>query len=304
MVKGERIWLNGSLVDWDEAQVHIISETFSYGYGVFEGIRCYKTEQGPAVFRLSDHMQRLKNSARLLFLEIPFSVDQLVQAALDTVRANGFDECYIRPMVYISTLGQTKWDFAGAQVDVALAAWHWGDYLKEEALAKGIRVKTSSYSRHHINAVMTKSKANGNYVNFILARGEALRSGFDEALILDANGHVAEGPVENVFVVRRGELLTPPLTHILEGITRHSILTLARDEGLACREEFFSRDQLYGADEVFFCGTAAEVSPVREIDHLDIGSGQPGPVTQRLSTLYFDVVHGKKDGYWHWLSFV
>jgi branched-chain amino acid aminotransferase len=304
MIKGKKIWLNGKMVDWEEVKVHIISETFSYGYGVFEGIRCYKTDGGRAVFRLREHMERLINSARVLFLNIPYSLDDLIRAAHETVKANDFEECYIRPMVYVSTYGETTWDFRKAAVDVAIAIWDWGVYINDKALTEGIRVKTSSYTRHHVNVNMTKSKANGNYLNFALARGEALRMGFNEALLLDVNGFVAEGPVENVFMVKRGEMITPPLAYILEGITRDSILTIAKDQGINCREEFFTRDQLYIANEAFFCGTAAEVTPVCEVDYITIGSGKPGPITKKLSNLFFDVVRGRNEKYLKWLSLV
>jgi branched-chain amino acid aminotransferase len=304
MKKGKKIWLNGALVDWEEVKVHIISETFSYGYGVFEGIRCYKTKEGQAVFRLQEHIERLINSAKVLFLNITYTQEDLIKAVCEVVRANGFEECYIRPMVYVSTFGESTWDFRNATVDVAIAIGHWGDYINEKALSEGIRVKTSSYTRHHINVNMTKSKATGNYINFALARGEALRAGFDEALMLDVNGCVAEGPVENVFMVKRGEIITPPLTYILDGITRDSILRIAKDQGIHCREEFFTRDQLYTAEEIFFCGTAAELTPVREIDYITIGMGKPGPMTRKISGYFFDVVHGEKENYVKWLSFV
>jgi branched-chain amino acid aminotransferase len=304
MIKGKKIWLNGKLVDWDEVKVHIVSETFCYGYGVFEGIRCYKTEKGLAIFRLREHVERLLNSARVLFLQIPYSADELIAAAHQAVKANQFEECYLRPFVYVSSFGETTWDYRKARVDIAIAVWDWGAYINEKALTDGIRVKISSYTRHHVNVHMTKSKANGNYINFCLARGEALRLGFDEALLLDVNGFVAEGPVENVFLVKKGEIITPPLSQILEGITRDSILTLARDDGIICREEFFTRDQIYNADEVFFAGTAAEVTPVREIDYINIGSGRPGPITQKLSALFFEAARGKNKKHLQWLSFV
>jgi branched-chain amino acid aminotransferase len=304
IIKGKTIWLNGKMVDWQNVKVHIISETFSYGYGVFEGIRCYKTNTGRAVFRLREHMERLINSARVLFLNIPYSLDDLISAAHATIKANDFEESYVRPMVYVSSFGESTWDFRKASVDVAIAVWDWGAYINEKALTEGIRVKTSSYVRHHINVTMTKSKATGNYLNFALARGEALRMGFDEALLLDVNGFVAEGPVENVFIVKRGEIITPPLTYILEGITRDSILTIAKYQGIKCREEFFTRDQLYTADEVFFCGTAAEVTPVREVDYIAIGYGKPGPVTIKMSNLFFNAVQGKEEQYLKWLSFL
>ncbi len=303
MVKGKKIWRNGQMINWEEATVHIVSETFSYGYGVFEGIRCYRTDRGTAVFRLREHMERLINSARALFLTIPYSLEELIAAACETVRANGYEECYLRPYVYLNSFGATTWDFKGAKVDVAMAVWDWGNYINEKALTEGIRVKTASYTRHLPNAIMTKSKANGNYINFILARGEALRLGFDEALLLDPNGFVAEGPVENVFMVKKGVIATPPLAYILEGITRDSILTLAYDAGIQVKEESFTRDQLYNADEVFYCGTAAEVTPVCEIDYIRIGTGKPGPTTRKLSVRFFDAVHGKEEKYLKWLTF-
>jgi branched-chain amino acid aminotransferase len=304
MIKGEKIWLNGNLVNWDDAKVHIVSETFCYGYGVFEGIRCYKTDKGQAVFRLREHIDRLLNSAKVLFLQVPYSADDLIAASRQAVRANQFEECYLRPFVYVSSFGETTWDYRKARVDVAIAIWDWGVYINEKALANGIRVKTSSYTRHHVNVHMTKSKANGNYINFCLARGEALRQGFDEALLLDRNGFVAEGPVENVFMVKKGDIITPPLAEILEGITRDSVLTLARDQGITCREEFFTRDQLYTADEVFFVGTAAEATPVCEIDNISIGTGKPGPVTQKLCDLFFEAARGRNEKHQQWLSFV
>jgi len=304
MIKGKKIWVNGRLIGWDEAKVHIVSETFSYGLGVFEGIRCYNTERGQAIFRLRDHLQRLQNSAKLVFLKIPFSTDDLLDAARETVMANDFRECYVRPMVYISSYGETGWDFRSAVVDVAIAVWDWGAYLGEKSKIEGMRVKTSSYTRHHPNVFMTKSKANANYLNFILAKGEALRLGFDEALLLDVNGFVAEGPVENVFMVKKGEVITPPLAYILEGITRDTVLQIGKNAGICCREECITRDQLYTADEVFFCGTAAEVTPVREIDFITIGSGSPGPITKELTRLFFDVVRGKDPRYLSWLCFV
>jgi len=304
MEKGEKIWLNGRIVDWEEAKVHIISDTFSYGYGVFEGIRCYKTKKGRAIFRLREHMERLINSARVLFLNIPYSLDELIEAAHEAVKANQFEECYIRPMVYVSTYAESTWDFRKAALDVAIAVWDWGVYMDEKAMTEGIRVKTTSYTRHHVNVNMTKAKANANYSNFILARGEALRAGFNEALLLDVNGCVAEGPVENIFMVKRGELITPPLTYILEGITRDSIMTISKNQGIHCREESFTRDQLYTANEVFFCGTAAEITPISEIDYITIGKGIPGPITKKLMQLFFDVVRGKDENNIKWLSFL
>lgn len=305
MIKGEKIWLNGKLVPWEDVKVHIVSETFSYGLGVFEGIRCYKTDRGLAIFRLREHMERFLNSAKVLFLTIPYSVDALVQAAREAVKANDFAHgCYIRPMAYLSTYGETGWDFRKASVDVAIAVWDWGSYIDKRAQTEGMRVKTSSYTRHHPNVSMTKSKANANYLNFILAKGEALRMGFDEALLLDVNGFVAEGPVENIFMVRNGDIFTPPLAYILDGITRDTVLKIAEDDGILTREEFMTRDQLYTSDEVFFCGTAAEITPVREIDLISIGSGKPGPITRHLIERFFNIVLAKEKEYLNWLSFV
>jgi branched-chain amino acid aminotransferase len=305
MIKGKQIWLNGNLVPWDQVKVHIVSETFSYGLGVFEGIRCYSTGKGMVIFRVREHMERFLNSARVLFLTIPYSLDALLSASGEAVRANDFENgCYLRPMAYVSSYGETSWDFRKASVDVAIAVWDWGAYISEEGQSEGLRVKTSSYTRHHPNVFMTKSKSNANYLNFILAKGEALRTGFDDALLLDVNGFVAEGPVANVFMVKGEEIITPPLTYILGGITRDTVLRLAKDEGISCREEFITRDQLYTADEVFFCGTAVEITPVREIDFIVIGSGKPGPVTKHLREKFFDVVSAKDDRYLRWLSFV
>jgi branched-chain amino acid aminotransferase len=305
MIKGEKIWLNGELVLWDQVKVHIVSETFSYGMGVFEGIRCYSTGKGLAVFRLHEHMERFLSSAKILFLTVPYSTDELVSAVRETVKANHFERgCYIRPMAYVSTYGETGWDFRKSAIDVAIAVWDWGAYISEKAQAEGMRIKTSSYTRHHPNILMTKSKSNANYLNFILAKGEALRMGFDDALLLDVNGFVAEGPVANVFMVKKGEILTPPLAYILGGITRDTVLTLAKDEGLICREEFITRDQLYTADEVFFCGTAVEITPVREIDFIAVGQGKPGPITKHLRERFFGTVRGQDDRYQEWLSFV
>jgi len=302
MIKGKKTWLNGKMVDWEEVKVHIISDTFCYGYGVFEGIRCYKTDKGQALFRLSDHLERLINSGRVLYLNITYSLDELTEAVHEAVKANQFEECYIRPMVYVSSYYESGWDFRNADLDVAIAVWDWGDYYDEKALTEGIRAKIASYTRHHINIQMTKAKAYANYMNFALARGEAIRAGFQEALLLDVNGCVAEGSVDNVFMVRKGELITPPLTHILEGITRGSVMTIARNEGIPCREEFFTRDQLYVADEVFFTGTSAEVTPVTEVDYIPIGYGTPGPITKRLARLFFDAARGKEERYSDWIS--
>ena len=304
IIKGKKIWLNGKMVDWEEAKVHIISDTFCYGYGVFEGIRCYKTGEGRAVFRLRDHLERLIKSGLVLYLNIAYSLDELTEAVHETVKANQFEECYIRPMVYVSSYYESGGDFRNIVPDVAIAVWDWGHYYDEKTLTKGIRVKTASYARHHVNIHMTKSKAFANYLNFALARGEAIRAGFREGLLLDTNGCVAEGSVDNVFMVKKGELITPPLTHILAGITRDSVMMIAKDQGIPCREELFTRDQLYMADEVFFTGTAAEIAPISEVDYIQIGDGTPGPITKELAELFFDAARGNNENYSQWLSFV
>jgi branched-chain amino acid aminotransferase len=299
--QGKKIWMDGRLVDWADAGVHFISNSFHYGFSVFEGIRAYPTATGPAVFRLDAHIQRLLNSAKIIDLAVPFARDELIRACCEAVVANGYDKCYIRPVAYIG-YGGMGLNTVDCKVNVGIAVWFWGEYLGEGKLEKGTRVKTSSYTRHHINANMTKAKAGGNYMLFQMAKMEALRQGYDEALLLDTQGHVAEGSVENVFIVRDGELITPPLTNILEGITRDSIIQLARAEGLRVREEFFSRDTVYIADEMFFVGTGAEVTPVVELDDRAIGAGIPGPVTKRLQHLYFETVHGRNAAFSHWLT--
>jgi branched-chain amino acid aminotransferase len=299
--QAKKIWMDGRLVDWPQAQLHFVSNSFQYGFSVFEGIRAYPGASGPAVFRLDAHIERLFNSAKIIGLEMPYERRAVIDACCETVRANEFDKCYIRPVAYIG-YGGMGLDYRDCKVNLAIAVWFWGEYLGEGKLEKGIRIKTSSYTRHHINATMTKAKAGGNYMLFQMARTEALRQGYDEALLLDPQGHVAEGSVENIFLVRAGELVTPPLTYILEGITRDSIIRLARSEGLAVREEFFSRDSVYVADEVFFVGTGAEVTPVVEVDDRVIADGTPGPVTRRLQKLYFETAHGRNPAFAKWLT--
>ncbi len=303
MEEAKKIWMDGRMVDWDDATLHVVSNTFQYGFGVFEGIRCYRTGSGPAVFRLDAHMDRMFNSAKIIGMEIPFTKDQLIQAVKETIRANEFEECYIRPIAYIG-YGGIGLDYSETKVNTAIAVWYWGEYCGEGKLATGIRVKTSSFTRHHINANMTKAKACGNYLLFQMARTEVRREGYDEALLLDPEGYVAEGSVENIFIIRQGEITTPPLTYILEGVTRDAIIKLAREEGFNVREEFFSRDFLYIADEVFFCGTGAEVTPVVEVDCRKIGSGAPGAVTKKIQKIFFDTVQGKNEKHMDWLTFV
>ena len=301
MEQGKSIWMDGRLVDWADARLHFVSNSFQYGFSVFEGIRAYPTGAGPAVFRLDAHIDRLFKSAKIIGLTIPFTPEVLISACCETVVANGYDKCYIRPVAYIG-YGGMGLDYRDCDVNVGIAVWFWGEYLGQGKIEQGVRIKTSSYTRHHINANMTKAKAGGNYMLFQMARTEALRQGYDEALLLDTEGHVAEGSVENIFLVRDGELVTPPLTYILDGITRDSVIRLARSERIVVREEFFSRDSVYIADEVFFAGTGAEVTPVVEVDDRPIGSGKPGPLTRRLQKLYFEAVHGRNQAFAHWLT--
>ncbi|MGK7344262.1 MAG: branched-chain amino acid transaminase [Candidatus Nitrospinota bacterium M3_3B_026] len=299
--RSEKIWMDGAFVDWDKANVHVLTHTLHYGLGVFEGIRCYRTSRGPAVFRLEDHTRRLFNSAKILGLDIPFTEETINGAVKETIRVNGLEECYIRPLVF---LGDEKrgLNCVGCSVRVAIAVWPWGAYLGDEALEKGIEVKTSSFARHHPNVFMTKSKVCGAYVNSIMAKLEAVKAGYDEALLLDPYGYVAEGSGENIFIVRDGKLKTPPLPSILEGITRDSVITIARDMGLRVEEIAMSRDEVYIADEAFFTGTAAELTPIRSVDGRTIGKDGLGPVTRRLQDVFFDVLKGKNGDYPQWLS--
>lgn len=301
--KTEKIWMDGKLVPWDEANVHVLTHSLHYGLGVFEGIRCYSTEKGPAVFRLREHVRRLINSAHVFLMKIPFSEEEIVSATIETIKANGLRECYVRPIAFIG-YGAMGLYPKGNPINLAIAAWPWGAYLGEEGLEKGIRVKTSSFVRTHVNTNMTRAKVCGYYVNSQLAKREALMCGYDEALLLDADGYVSEGSGENIFVVRDGKLKTTPPTSILEGITRDSILTIARDEGIAVKEERFTRDEVYISDEAFFTGTAAEITPVRELDGRTIGSGKRGPVTEKLQRKFFDTVKGKDPKYGHWLTYL
>ena len=299
--QGKKIWIDGRLVDWADATLHFVSNSFQYGFSVFEGIRAYKTASGTAVFRLDAHIDRLFKSAKIIGLEMPFSRERVLEACCETVAANGYEQCYIRPVAYIG-YGGMGLDYRDCKVNLGIAVWFWGEYLGDGKLEAGIRIKTSSYTRHHINATMTKAKAGGSYMLFQMTRTEALRQGYDEALLLDPEGHVAEGSVENIFIVRNGQLITPPLTYILDGITRDSIIQLAAREGLVVREEFFSRDSVYVADEVFFVGTGAEVTPVVEVDDRKIGDGKPGTLTRRIQGIFFDTVHGRNAAFTHWLA--
>ncbi len=303
MDEAKKIWLDGRLVDWADAKVHILTHTLHYGCGAFEGIRCYKTKDGPAIFRLNEHVERLFNSCHILQIKIPFTPVQVKNAIIETVKANGLKECYIRPIVYIGygAMGLYPKD---NPVSVGIAAWRWGTYLGEDGIRNGIRVKISSFTRHHVNVSMTKSKTCGDYVNSILAKKEAISCGYDEALLLDTNGFVAEGAGENIFIVRDGVLMSPPLTSVLEGITRRSIIEMAEREGIRFKEANITRDEIYIADEAFFTGTAAEVTPIREIDGRLIGKGRPGPLTRGLQTLFFKIVKGGVKAYKSWLTYI
>jgi branched-chain amino acid aminotransferase len=297
------IWYDGQMVPWREATTHVLTHTLHYGMGVFEGVRAYDAEQGTAIFRLREHTDRLFRSAHILQMPMPCDKGTLNRAQLDVVRENGLDSAYIRPMCFYGSEGMgLRAD--NLQTHVIVAAWEWGAYLGKENLEKGIRIRTSSYTRHHVNITMCKAKANGNYMNSMLALQEALTCGYDEALLLDNEGYVAEGSGENIFVVRNGVLYTPELTSALEGITRDTIMTLAAEEGLSIREKRITRDEVYAADEAFFTGTAAEVTPIRELDNRVIGAGTRGPVTEKLQTLYFDQVHGRREDHPEWLTLV
>lgn len=303
MEKTELIWMNGKMVKWEDAQIHVLTHTLHYGTGAFEGIRCYHTPKGPAIFRLRGHIKRLMDSAHILQIKPNFTKEQYERACREVVSKNKLKECYIRPIIYY---GYGKMGIAtnGCVVDSAVAAWAWGSYLGEEGMKNGIRAKISSYQRHHVNSVMTKSKTTGSYVNSTMAKMEAINSGFDEALMLDGQGFIAEATGENIFIVRDNVLITPPTTNALEGITRKSIIAMAHGMKIKVREETFTRDQLYTADECFLTGTAAELTPVREVDNRAIGIGKPGPITKKLQAKFFEVVHGKVRKYSKWLDYV
>lgn len=302
--KSEKIWLDGDFVNWDDANIHILTHTLHYGLGVFEGVRCYLCDDGSsAVFRLKEHVDRLFDSAHIAEISIPFSREQITHAILDTLKVNKQKEGYIRPLVFIGdgAMGVHPHD---NPVRVAIITWPWGAYLGAEGLKNGIRVKISSFTRHHVNIMMTKAKICGNYVNSILAKKEVTTEGYDEAILLDPEGYVCEATGENIFIVKDGILKTPPLTSILPGITRDAVITLAKDMGIIVVEERFSRDELYISDETFFTGTAAEVTPIREVDNRVIGKGRPGPITQKIQQVFFDIVRGNNEGYKHWLTYL
>jgi branched-chain amino acid aminotransferase len=301
MQKTERIWLDGTLVPWDAAQVHVMTHTLHYGLGVFEGIRCYEGADGvSAIFRLHEHLERLFGSAHILDLAMPYTREELAKACRDTVRANHLRECYLRPIAFLGDgdMGLS----ARPATRVAIAAWPWGAYLGDAGLRHGVRLKTSSFQRFHPNTLLTKAKAVGHYVNSILAAQEARGGGYDEALLLDVDGYVSEASGENIFIVKQGVVKTTPLPTVLGGITRDAALRLLGDLGVVVREERFTRDEVYLADEAFFTGTAVEITPVRELDGRRIGSGRPGPITARLQELFFAVVHGRDARYADWLT--
>jgi branched-chain amino acid aminotransferase len=297
------IWFNGKLIDWRDANIHVLTHSLHYGMAVFEGVRAYKTAQGPAIFRLDEHTKRWFNSAKIFQMQMPYSQEELMQAQLEVVKANHLESCYLRPIAWI---GSEKLGISpkGNQILVSIAAWQWGAYLGEDGLNKGIRVKTSSFSRHHVNVSLVRAKASGYYINSILANQEVTAHGYDEALLLDTDGYVSEGSGENVFIVRDGVIYTPDLASCLAGITRESIIQIAHDLGFEVREKRITRDEMYCSDEAFFTGTAAEVTPIRELDDRIIGNGGRGPVTEKIQNVFFDTVTGKNDKYRSWLTYV
>ncbi|MBA4284576.1 MAG: branched chain amino acid aminotransferase [Xanthomonadaceae bacterium] len=293
------IWLDGEMVPWRDANTHVLTYTLHYGVGCFEGVRAYHTPKGTAIFRLEDHTKRLFNSAKILGMKMPFSQEVINEAQLEVLRANKLKEAYLRPMVFYGAEGM------GLRADnlkthVMVAAWTWGAYLGADNVERGIRVRTSSYTRHHVNSMLCRAKANGNYINSMLALNEVLKDGYDEAILLDMSGHIAEGSAENIFLVRDGVLHTPDLNSCLDGITRKTIMQLAADEGIAVHERRITRDELYISDEAFFTGTAAEVMPIREVDNRPIGNGKRGPITEKLQQLYAATVKGERSEYAEW----
>jgi branched-chain amino acid aminotransferase len=295
------IWMDGQFVAWRDAQIHVLTHTLHYGMGVFEGIRAYETPNGSAIFRLAEHTQRFLNSAKIFQMKVGFDAATLAEATKEVVRRNNLKSCYIRPIAWI---GSEKLGIAASTntIHVAIAAWPWGAYLGEDGLNKGIRVKTSSFSRHHVNVSLVRAKACGYYINSILAHQEVASMGYDEALLLDTDGYASEGSGENLFVIRNGKLYTPDLASCLDGITRDAVLTMAKDMGIDIIEKRITRDEIYCADEAFFTGTAAEVTPIRELDDRVIGNGGRGPITKKIQDLFFDVVSGKAPAYSHWLA--
>ena len=297
------IWLDGKLVPWREAKTHVLTHTLHYGMGVFEGVRAYHAEKGTAIFRLQEHTDRLFRSAHIMMMPMPFDKETINEAQRTVVRENNLDSAYLRPMCFYGSEGMgLRAD--NLKVHVMVAAWPWGAYLGAEGMEKGIRIRTSSFTRHHVNITMCKAKANGAYMNSMLALREAIACGMDEAMLLDNEGYVAEGSGENIFIVRDGVIYTPDLTSALDGITRNTIFQLAAEIGLTVKEKRITRDEVYIADEAFFTGTAAEVTPIREVDGRAIGAGKRGPITERLQSMYFDLVHGRHSTHGEWLTYV
>ncbi|MFZ3092076.1 MAG: branched-chain amino acid transaminase [Nitrospirota bacterium] len=298
-----KIWMDGKFVDWKDARIHVLTHTLHYGLGVFEGIRCYKRADGSVIFRLKEHVDRLFSSAHICQMKIPFTREEVQEAVKETVRINKLEECYIRPIAYIG-YGEMGLYVKNNPICVAIAAWPWGTYLGDEGIKNGIRAKVSSINRHHVNISMTRAKVCGYYVNSQLAKREVVTNGYDEAIMLDTDGYVAEGPGENIFIVRNNLLKTTPLTSILEGITRDSIIQLAKEKGIQVAEARFTRDELYIADEAFFTGTAAEITPIREIDNRQVGEGKPGPITTTVQSAFFDIVRGSDKKHKDWLAYI
>ncbi len=299
-----KIWMDGEMVEWRDAKIHVLTHTLHYGCGAFEGVRAYKTDKGTAIFRLKEHTERLFNSAKILRMPMTFTQQELMQAQLDVVKANNLESCYLRPLVW---LGSEKLGVSpkGAKVHAMVAAWAWGAYLGEEGMKRGIRVKTSSYTRHHVNITMTQAKAVSNYTNSILANLEATEDGYDEAMLLDSAGFVSEGAGENLFIIKDGKLYTPDLSAgALNGITRNTIFAICQDLGLELKEKRITRDEVYICDEAFFTGTAAEVTPIRELDRIQIGQGSRGPITEKIQAAFFDIVNGRNPKYAEWLTLV
>ena len=297
------IWYDNQMVAWREAKTHVLTHTLHYGLGVFEGVRAYETKKGAAIYRLHDHTDRLFNSAHILGMKLPFSKDEINTAQQKAVKENKLQSAYIRPMAFYGAEGMGI-SAKHLTTHVIVAAWSWGAYMGQEAIEKGINVKTSSFSRHHVNSTMCKAKANGNYMNSILAHQEATNDGYHEALLLDTQGYVTEGSGENIFIVKKGKLYTPTLTSALDGITRDSVITIAHDEGLEVIEKNITRDEVYTADEAFFTGTAAEITPIKELDRRMIGNGARGEITAKLQSIYFDTVKGENDKYEAWLTYI
>ena len=296
-----KIWQDGKLIDWRSAKIHVLTHSLHYGMSVFEGVRAYKTEKGTAIFRLFEHTKRLLNSAKIFQMNVPYDMDTLMKAQKQVIRENHLESGYIRPIIWVGSeaLGVSA---KNNTIHTAIAAWPWGAYLGEDGISKGIRVKISSFSRHHVNVSLVRAKASGYYINSILANQEATTCGYDEALLLDTEGFVSEGSGENVIIVKNGKLYTPDLASCLDGITRDSVITLANDLGIEVIQKRITRDEVYCADEAFFSGTAAEITPIREVDNRQIGIGSRGPVTEKIQSLFFDVVSGKAPKYAHWLS--